>query len=318
MFSLLLVSTALSVPAETQRPASPFAPSLPKLTEEEENYLDLIIDRFIQYDIGELKGEEGKKALQEFQKLGPDATFALIRGLNRAAQIEGSCPVVVIGKKLMNVLNGSTDLDLLEFARENIGADVGQSRHLTFLKDLRVAILFRKSAVIQAKTPTRPGAGPKTLRTMTVNELVTAASNERGDRLRELYNELELRKGDDVIKALGLAASISYDEESQRAARAALQRNLGRQGTAIIKEKLKDDRPEVRAAAARAAGNLNLRHGAELIDLLEDREADVRAAAHLALVRLNRGTDFGPADDTDRVQRDDAISRWRTWWAKQK
>lgn len=315
---LLLLNAALTLPAETPRPPSPFAPSLPQLTDEEEKKLDQIIDRFIQFDIGELKGEDGKKALQEFQRLGPEAAFALIRGLDRAARIEGSCPVVVIGKKLMNILNGSQDTQLLDFARENIGAGAGATRHQTFLKDLRVAVMLRKSAVNQAKAPARTGGGAKTLRTMTVNELVTAASSERGDRLKDIYSELELRKGDDAVKALGLAATLTYDEEAQKIARAALQRNLGRQGAAVIKDKLKDDRPEVRAAAARATANLNLRFGSELIDLLDDRAADVRTAAHAALVRLNRGADFGPADGTDTDQRAAAIQKWRAWWAKQK
>src|SRR5690349_1375375 len=101
MLSLALAALLAAEPAKTEkpRPPHPFAPSLPQLTDDEEAELDRIIDRFILFDLGKLKGEEGKKALADFQKLGPDATFALIRGMNRAAAIESSCPAVVIGKK---------------------------------------------------------------------------------------------------------------------------------------------------------------------------------------------------------------------------
>src|SRR5688572_30752368 len=81
---LLLVAVAR---ADEPRKPHPFAPSLPELTEEEEKKLDGIIDRFILYDIGQLRGEEGQKAVREFAKLGPEAIPALIRGINRAAAI---------------------------------------------------------------------------------------------------------------------------------------------------------------------------------------------------------------------------------------
>src|SRR5690242_13193143 len=75
---------------------SPYAPSLPYLTKAEEDKLDEIVNRYIQYDIGRLQGRDGAKALKEFNDLGPEAIPSLVRGLNRAAAIEHSCPVVVI------------------------------------------------------------------------------------------------------------------------------------------------------------------------------------------------------------------------------
>src|SRR6516225_4793947 len=81
-------------PSQTPRKPSPFAPSLPELTQEEENQLDETIDRFIDYDSGKVQGPGAKKAVAEFHKLGPEAIPALIRGLNRAAKIDHSCPAV--------------------------------------------------------------------------------------------------------------------------------------------------------------------------------------------------------------------------------
>src|SRR5438132_9515683 len=79
---------------QTTRQPNPLAPSLPQLTEEEEDRLDEVINRFIDYDSGKLRSGDGKQIVKDFQKLGPEATFALIRGLNRAARIDHSCPAV--------------------------------------------------------------------------------------------------------------------------------------------------------------------------------------------------------------------------------
>src|SRR6202022_820906 len=106
MISTLTLTLAVLLPAElpdrTGAPREPniFAPSLPQLTDEEEGQRDDIINRFIKSDTGQLRGEASKRAQANFQNLGPDATFALIRGLNRAATIDNSCPAVVIAKKL--------------------------------------------------------------------------------------------------------------------------------------------------------------------------------------------------------------------------
>src|SRR5262245_24587783 len=77
---------------------SVIAPSLPAVTKEQEEEFDRIINRFILADTGRLKGAEARKAVKEFEALKPEAIPALIRGLNRAAMIEHSCPVTVIAK----------------------------------------------------------------------------------------------------------------------------------------------------------------------------------------------------------------------------
>ena len=103
---ILLLSAAADPPdKETSRKPHELFPSLHELSEAEENRLDEVIDRFIDYDSGKVKGPEGKKALSEFNKLGPDAIPALLRGLNKAAKIEHSCPAVQITKKLAKMLS---------------------------------------------------------------------------------------------------------------------------------------------------------------------------------------------------------------------
>src|SRR6516165_417078 len=74
------------------RKPNPFAPSLPELTDAEEEKLDQTINRFIAADTGKLQGAEARDAVADFKKVKPEAIPALIRGLNRAARIDHSCP----------------------------------------------------------------------------------------------------------------------------------------------------------------------------------------------------------------------------------
>lgn len=285
--SILTLCLALWLSGETPkdppRKPNPFAPSLPQLTDEEEDKIDKIIDRFILYDTGKLGGAEGKKALEEFNKLGLEAIPALIRGLNRAAQLNHSCPAVVIAKKLASMLGASNDPQLLDFARENIGAGVMQSRHMTIIKDLRVACMLRKR-VVQQNAP-RPTVGPKPPRALTTDELVAAAASERGAKLKQVLTELEQRKGETVLPALA-GAMASEEKDVQQLARDLLVRNLCRQTPEVVRSKLKDPTSAIRAAAAQAVGIKGWRFGDELIALLDDPEADVRQAARQALMKL--------------------------------
>lgn len=312
----LIIATLLAAQApdpKTPRKPHPLAPSLPLLTDEEEAKLDQIVDRFILFDTGQLPGAEGLKAKQEFDRLGPEATFALIRGLNKSAQIEHSCPVVVIAKKLNRILGSTSDMELLEFARENIGAGAGRTRHSGVLQELRLACAVRKNALARNSAAK---AGPKPPRTMTLAELVEAAGSERGPRLKEVLIELEGRRGAEVIAALGTAAA-AYEGDVQALARDLLVRHLSRQEAALIKTKLKDERAEVRRAAVLVAGLKDPRLAGDVIDLLADSDAGVRAAARQTLLRLSRGLDLGPAPNATEAEQKEAVRRWREWWSRQ-
>jgi hypothetical protein len=312
LFSLTLAVLAAGDPApDKPRPPSPLAPSLPRLTRDEEDKIDAVIDRFILADIGRLRGTEARDAVGAFEKLQPGAIPALIRGLNRAARIEHSCPVLVIAKKLNRMLMASDDRELLEFARDEIGAGVGRTRHMGILQDLRLNCMLRKNALAR-----RAPAGPKAPRSLTVAELAEAAGTARGPRLKQVLVELERRRGPEVLAGLCTAAG-SYDREVQQLGRDLLDRHLARQPAAFVKEKLRDEQPEVRMAAARAAAARHPSLAGGVIDLLADDQADVRAAAHQALVRLSRGQDFGPSAAAGRDERAQARQQWRAWWERQ-
>jgi hypothetical protein len=311
----LALSLLLAADTDGPRRPNPIAPSLPLLTPEEEQKLDDIIDKFIQFDTGRLKGADGKKALEDFQKLGPEALPALIRGVNRAAGIEATCPAATIGKKIHSLVRATTDLQLLEFARDNIGAGVERSPHMAILKDLRFICLLRKRDVQQRGIAFKPPP-PNPMARLSVDQLVKATASERGSKLREVVLELGQRRGDAAFNALA-AAATHYEADIAVTAREQLTRHLARMDATALKERLKDDRTEVRAAAVRAAADKKPPLGAEIIDRLEDKEAAVREAAHKALVALARGTDHGPKADTKDADKAEAVRQWRAWWAKQ-
>jgi hypothetical protein len=315
----LLAADPPSPGKDRPREPNPFAPSLPLLTEEEEDNLDRIIDNFIKFDTGKLSGAEARKAKSEFDKLGPEAIPALIRGLNRAATIEDSCPAVVIAKVLARMLSGSDDAKLMDFVRDNVGAGVGPTRHGGVLKDLKFAATMRRNALARRGPTTTPSpvvsgtSGGRSMSSMSVGDLAESAGKEHGTRLKQVLTELGQRRGSEAVTALA-AAATSYDGEVQKVARDGLVSSLSRLSATDLAENLKDSRAEVRAAAARVVGAKGLRLVDEVIDLLKDEDKTVADAAHEALVRLNRGRDLGPGRNAGDSERDAAVKKWREWW----
>jgi HEAT repeat protein len=298
------------------REPNPLAPSLPLLTKKEQAAIQEVIDRFIQYETGKLSAKASAKALADFRALGPEATFQLIEGLNHAANIESSCPAVIIARRLAMILGGTQDLDLLDFARENIGAGVSAKRHMNVIKDLKLACALRKGLVQRQYVALGFRLGQKTPLQMTVTELANAAGSERGPRLQGILVELEKRRGEQVLDTLGALAG-HYEPETQKLARGLLSRHLSRQGAKEIRQALKADQAQVRAAAAAVAGSKRLPLGEELIALLNDGENEVRQAARQALGRLSKGRDFGPEPTAGETERAEAVRLWRAWWEKQ-
>jgi hypothetical protein len=297
--------------------------------EDKETKFDQIIDRFIEYDTGKLHGPEAKQAVADFTSLGNDAIPALIRGLNRAAKIEHSCPAVTIAKKLNRMFRASRSPELLEFARENIGAGVTESRHMGVIRDLRVVCMLRKRALADSGT-TPSDEPPEDTRTSTFEtqskskrmsqlstaELAEALKTAKGLRVEMILTQLGKRKGDEAIDALGSAAS-TIEGNHQNLAREYLMRVMDSVGSDALKRRLKDDRAEIRAAAARLAGGRSLRFAGPLIDLLTDGEEMVRDTARQSLVRLSHGKDFGPTPGASEADRKKAVQEWRSWLTAQ-
>ena len=313
----LAVFAADPPPAAKEKPKhSAIAPSLPFLTPEEEDKLDKLIDQFILFDTGRLAGAEGEKAKKEFDKLGREAIPALIRGLNKAAVLEHSCPTLVIGRKLSRMLLASNDQQLLDFAHDEIGAGVGRSQHASALQDLRFQCQMRKNLLARAAPTGRQPAEPKPVKQMTLAELADASLKDTGVRQKTVITEMSLRRGSDAVTALGFVV-VNADSDLKPFAGKLLDLSLSQQTAAIVKEKLKDTNPEVRQAAAKAVGSPHTTLTGELIDLLADDYPEVRTAAHSVLRKRNKADDFGPSENAEPAEIEAAQKKWRKWWAKQ-
>ena len=299
-------------PDYRDRDRHPLAPSLPRLTKDEYAKIDDTIERFIQYDIGKLKGAAGKKALDDFNRLGPEAVFNLIDGFNRAANMESSCPAVIIGRKIAGVVKSTEDVPLLTFAKENIGAGVTAKRHINVIRDLHFNILLRKSA-LQRHGVT---AGAKVGAARSDADLEKAIANANGPQLKSLLTQAEKRNGAKAVDLL-LTGLASAEPDIAKLSKGLLAKNLQHQPTDVLKAILKHNSGEVRAAAATAIGAKKLRYGQELIGLLQDNEDDVRQAARRALVQISGGVDHGPSPDASSDERASAAARWREWWRRQ-
>jgi HEAT repeat protein len=128
MPATLLVTTTMlllaQAPPAKEEPAKP-KPSLlddaPKLVNNlDEADRDKIVDRFIQFDIGKLRGTAGAEAHAAFQKLDARAMPALARGLSRASQMEASCPALVLAAKMRPLISQIDDPKVLEYCQKTI------------------------------------------------------------------------------------------------------------------------------------------------------------------------------------------------------
>jgi hypothetical protein len=311
LLTLLLISAGSLSAQETAKKRSPIAPSLPYLTNDEEAKLDRVIDRFILFDTGRLPGPEGQQALREFEKLGYESIPALIRGLNKAAGLEHSCPTLVISRKLSRLLSACDDADLLEFARDTLGSGVGPTSHKRVIEDLRFACLMRKNDLAR-----RGASGSKSPSSMTTVQLMDSIRREKGDKQRAALLELETRRGAEAFAGLASVAA-NADSDQKTFVRGLLESNLGRQSATVVKDRLKDADPEVRAMAARVVGAKQPALAGELIELIADEVSDVRQAARQSLVKLAKGEDHGPVSGADRSDIAEAQAKWRAWWTTQ-
>ena len=299
LFWIVLFLIPNQVEGNKTQKMSSIAPSLPALTSEQEDHLDEIIDRFIQYDTGKLRGVEGQKALKEFEKLGTEAIPALIRGLNRAANIDHSCPVLVISKKLHKMLMSSDDPQLLDFAHDEIGAGVNKGTHGRVLADIRVQCLLRKNMLLRETS-----RNPRSFSTVTTPNLIKASESEKGQKLRIVLEELKGRKGGPEIMVALAKATTNSDESVSRLAVGFLDQRMSKQTISQIRESLSEDSIEIRKSAIRVAVKIP-ELVPDVIRLLSSTETEIQEYAHTALKNLKGGMDLG--NDPDK---------WMDWWRK--
>ncbi|MFQ3649814.1 MAG: hypothetical protein SNJ75_05725 [Gemmataceae bacterium] len=303
--------TPTTAPKPTTTPKSSWiAPSLPATTKDQERAWDEIIDRFILADTGKLRGAEAKAAQEAFEQLGEAAIPALLRGLNKAAEINHSCPVLMITKKLQPLLLKSQDPVLLEFARDELQGKAQRSVHATTLENLRVQLLLRRNALERLPLP------PAWLAKIDSTGLNQLSMAERGERRKVVLNELAKREDREAMLGLARLAAIN-DRAIQPLARKGLDQQVARQSLSGLRELLSDANPEIRKAAIRVAGKNRdlIRY---VIERVADDRADVRSEARQVLQHFSQGkVDFGPAPGANKIAQQKALKDWQAWWDNQ-
>ncbi|MCI0682357.1 MAG: hypothetical protein L0Y71_09650 [Gemmataceae bacterium] len=311
----------------TERARHPLAPSLPILTEAEIARYEAVVERFIQYDIGKLPKAQGEKAKADFMRLGPDAIFVLVEGLNRAANMEHSCPAVVIGKKIASIIRTTDDVALLSFIKDTVGSGVKARRHMGVIKDLQVTCILRKGYLQQQRlaagnaprpvvSPPRPDAPPNaslnsSFAKFTPADFLAAAKDAQGPKLKSILAEADKRKLFDVL----VIAAARPETEAKEIGESFLDKHLEQKTGRQLKDLLKHAKPEARAGAAKAIAKRGLHYEKELIGALADDYVIVHEAAHRALVQFANGKDFGPTAGATPSERVEAVRRWRAWLA---
>jgi HEAT repeat protein len=128
-----------------------------------------------------------------------------------------------------------------------------------------------------------------------------------------LVDNLRESKGPEHTQAL-VEAIPKLEGDIKKKARDALAERMARMTSATLRERLRDDDPEMRRAAALgAAQKEDTTHVPRLIELLDDPEATVSRAAYAALKSLS-GKDFGPPKDASKAARAEAVAAWKAWW----
>jgi len=284
---------------------------------------DRIVDDFIEYDVGRLRGRAGQMANARFQSMqSPQAIPSLVRGVNRAARLRQSCPVVAVSAKLQRMLQTTADAELLRWVVENLDQSSPEITYGTYLDNIRQIANHQLAAVDEA-TPevasALQGGGTaaqlrrsrKAMEKWSYEDLLEAVSQERGTRLLQVLEELKDRKGARYTGALADAIAIVGDD-MKPLARGLLSARLTRMSDRTLISKLKDPNPEVRAAAAEAVGYKGTPLYKELAAALRDPNPRVVAEAHAVLVKL-LGEDFGPRPEASGLDCFEASRRWEQW-----
>jgi hypothetical protein len=94
-------------------------------------------------------------------------------------------------------------------------------------------------------------------------------------------------------------------------------RKLSEDSLDVLRGKLQANSPLIRLLVIQAIGRRHLHLEMELIACLHDPIPEVRQGARQALIRVARGTDFGPLPGWSRVGITRSVERWQHWLALQ-
>jgi HEAT repeat protein len=262
-------------------PAADLAPKeVPKATPEREALYDAVVQRFILYDVGRLPGLAGRKAAADFEALGSDAIPALVRGLNRSATLDASCPVVAISGKLGTLLAACNDLELIAQVRDSIGKGVGLTLYAPYLDALKQSCANRLKKSQDLLKPRVP-------------QLVAALKSKDATTRRKAANTLGLVGADAKTAVPALVESLKDPDPQVRGTAARALAAIGPPAVpALLKAAESSPDRSVCSLAYLALGESRPADAEALralVAALKDPEKEVRAAAAFALARLGDG-----------------------------
>lgn len=315
MHAIVMFLTLALADTPAVRKPHPFAPSLPQLNKDEIAAIEKVVDRFVLYDLKRLPDGDGKKAVQDFQALGPEAFFVLLDRFNQAAERQDSCPAVLLGRKISSIVQSSNDIELLTFAKENAGGGVTGKRHLGTIKDLQFTAQLRRTRIVERLNG---GLFPdgRPIAKASFGELTAVVEKDRGLVLTKAIEEIA-RREDAKSKNLLAMAAANGDFKNQLLARQFLIKKSEGQDEADLKKQMKHEDAELRAAAVKVAGLKKLPWGEEYLEAMMDPAVVVQRAGHQSLVKLS-GVDHGPRSFESPGEVLTAVERWKTWWAARK
>ncbi len=310
------------------------------------NQLDQVVHQFIQYDIGQLPGPAGQQALMAFNRLGTESVPALIRGLNQAACLSASCPIIVLTHKLNTTLQNCGP-EMIELAISQLGVGVPSTapycRRLEGLKQQLFTRLsgdhpLRQGTELAARLAMNPAELPQYIRSGDPNQRWAAAraivtgGAPLGDELIQLLGDSEpaivqearaglvrlagnkdFGPGPDANPAAQERALADWRSWWLKRSSSSVFRRVSRLTDGQLRPALAGQDAEERWAAVVVVGNRRLPYAEELTGLLRDPDRLVSREARKILVQLADGTDFGPPEEAEPAAVEAAVAKWQQW-----
>jgi hypothetical protein len=308
---------------------------------------ETIVERFIEYDIGRLRGDEGYRARETFNRLGTEGIAAVVRGVNKSATISASCPIIVLMNKLQTLLRDCRDPYLVQMAVDHLGVGIPTNApHWGRVDALKKQVtqmlpadhpIRRRQQLITSLTQ-RQDLLAECLRSDDAEErwaaarAIQIAGLPMGDELIRLIGDPEPAICQEARTALvriarnrdfGPEPEASAEERADAASKwrswwvkqpnSGLFRTIAGKTDTEIREYLKSDDPSERWTAAAVVRQRRLPYHEELIELLADPDVTIRWEARQTLVQLAGGVDYGPDEDAGQREVQRAVEQWTDW-----
>jgi hypothetical protein len=245
----------------------------------------------------------------------------LVWGLNATAEFNLGFaePFCRLGWRFEALAAEAKDVEALTYAVAQLGSGVPDSSpYLSTIKRLRTEAFANPAlldCLIMAKQLqlAKQQADPRTALTIKMGEQWLADTMD-GVHRRACHPGLgPLLKGAIASQHAELQALVYLKADSAWLKASPLFHQLASRSDGGLAQELAASDPWMRWAAATLIGRRRVAAANDLVQLLNDPVNEVREAAHQALVRLARGTDFGPQafDVQGKIQQ--AVGHWTRW-----